>query len=390
MRNINLLIPGDFPPIVSGIATYFYEIWKKLPDGNRVIIASRRKSSSQIDRHYPHKIFRVNIPDGNQLRQKITKGIIYLYWAMKMHLKHRIKILHCGQILSSGVAGWCLNKLFKVPYVIYIYGSETLRFGSTPLLKNLLKIFAQNSNYLIANSNFTRDEYIRFGIPSQKIKVITPGVDTNRFCPKPRNKKIADKYNLHGKIVLLTVGRLDERKGHDKVIEAISILKNRYNNLVYLIVGDGREKKKLQELAETLGVRKRVIFAGFVPDNELPEYYNLCDIFILLNRQTEANKQLRGDYEGFGIVFIEASACGKPVIAGNFGGIYDAVENGYSGLIINPIDTAEITKTIQLLIENRELRETLSQNGLERVKKQFTLERKAEQILEIEKEISDG
>ncbi|MFH1251547.1 MAG: glycosyltransferase, partial [bacterium] len=124
-------------------------------------------------------------------------------------------------------------------------------------------------------------------------------------------------------------------------------------------------------LVSKLDVSEQVIFAGYVPDVDLPKFYNLSDVFILLNRQSIENEQLKGDYEGFGIVFLEASACAKPVIAGNFGGIYDAVDNQKSGYIIDGTDMNAITTTIELLISEPGLRKRTGDYGLERAQHYF-------------------
>jgi len=386
-KKINLLIPGDFPPIISGISTYFYEIWKLLPSDKRIIIAPRFGSYRKIDREFPHRVFRVKVPINNKTFEKIKKGLIYLFYTFILHLKHRIKIIHCGQVLSSGFVGWFMNKLFKIPYVIYIYGSETYRFGRLKLFTSIMKIFLESSSKIIANSNFTKNEYIEFGINPEKIKIITPGVDIGRFYPQKKDEHLLEKFNLRDKKILLTVGRLDERKGHDKVIEALSKLKSKYPDLTYLIVGSGREEKRLQNIVKNYALEDYVVFVGYVPDEELPRYYNLCDIFILLNRQTEANKLLKGDYEGFGIVFIEASACGKPIIAGNFGGVYDAVENGKTGLVIDPVNIEEIIKSIEYFLSNPENSFKFGNRGLNRVRQSFTWDKKAREIITIENEI---
>jgi len=169
----------------------------------------------------------------------------------------------------------------------------------------------------------------------------------------------------------LTVARLDERKGHDQVIEAVTNLKPRFPNLVYLIVGKGREEQRLRNLANSLGISQEIIFCDYISDNDLPRYYNLCDIFILLNRQSTKETRLKGDYEGFGIVFLEASACSKPIIAGNYGGIQDAVEDRKSGFIIDGTNPVEIERILTDLIINNQLRKKIGEYGLQRVRQQF-------------------
>ncbi len=367
----SLLIPGDFPPVVSGIATYFNEIWQNFPVDRCFILAPKDDGWQDFDKSSSLNIIRRKIPTQNSGKAKILKGILHTFWTILLHIRYRFNILHCGQVLSSGITGWTLKKLFGIPYIIYVYGSEIYRFGNNRILLKCIKAFLLNAEKIIPNSQFTMQEFIEAGIPEDKFDVITPGVDTDRFYPAEKDTELANKYNLSDKFVLLTVARLDERKGHDYVIKAVADLQNKYPNITYIIVGKGREEQRLRNLAKELNVTEKVIFSRYVPDVDLPKFYNLCDLFILLNRQSTENEQLKGDYEGFGIVFLEASACGKPVIAGNFGGIYDAVDNNKSGYIIDGTDINTIIATIESIISDPALRKQIGDYGLERARYYF-------------------
>ncbi len=376
----SLLIPGDFPPVVSGIATYFYEIWNALSPEKCFILAAQDEGWASFDARSRLRIIRRRIPTGDSTKAKILKGLLHTFWTVRLHLRYNFNIIHCGQVLSSGVTGWFMKKIFGVPYIVYVYGSETFRFGHSRLLLAAIKSFLGNAELIIPNSQFTKEEFLALGLPENKFKVITPGVDISRFYPTQKDAELVDRWNLAGKIVLLTVARLDERKGHDNVIAAVSFLKAYYPNLVYLVVGKGREEERLRNMARELEVEDRIRFCGYVSDTDLPKYYNLCDIFMLLNRQSIANDRLRGDYEGFGIVFLEASACGKPVIAGDFGGIADAVEDQKSGFIIDGTRIPIITDQIRQLIASNELRTKIGEYGLQRARQNFNWQTISENI----------
>ncbi len=380
----SLLIPGDFPPVCSGIATYFHEIWRYFSQDNHIILAPKDQNFHTFDSNSRYNVIRINIPTSNSYSAKILKGLLYSFHAIRLHLKYKFKVVHCGQVLSSGFSGWLLKKLFGVPYFIYVYGSETFRFGSNKLLMKCIKSFLINADKIIPNSNFTKEEFLAIGIPDNKFSLVTPGVDINRFSPTNKDTNLIKKYNLQNKKVLLTVARLDERKGHDKVIEAFPALLKENPNLVYLVVGKGREQQRLEVLSEELKIKDKIIFCGYVPDNDLPKYYNLCDIFILLNRQTSDDPRLSGDYEGFGIVFLEASACSKPVIAGNYGGIRDAIEDEKSGYIIDGTNILELTQVVNKLLTNSDLCTQIGQYGRKRAEKYFTWKLISSKIYEIE------
>ncbi|MBN2280606.1 MAG: glycosyltransferase family 4 protein [Candidatus Marinimicrobia bacterium] len=373
MKPKTLLIPGDFPPEVSGIATYFYEIWKFYdPDSNH-ILAAKYPGYQEFDKTAKLKIFRIHIPTGSSFFNKILKSLLVTIHVFRLHLQYQYTGIHCGQVLSSGMTGWLMKKLFNVPYIVYVYGSETYRFGKNKHLMRLICTFLKDATCIIPNSRFTKTEFLQLGIAEKKFRIITPGVDTSRFSPKKRPQSLITKYSLEGKQVLLTVARLDERKGHDRVMEAMTKLD--CSHLVYLIVGKGKEKERLKMLAAQKGLEEKIIFCGYVDDKQLPEYYNLCDIFILLNRQTSKDEILAGDYEGFGIVFLEASACGKPVIAGNYGGIADAVEDQKSGFIIDCENPDTVATTVSFLLENEDQRKKMGEYGRLRASQSFTWEK---------------
>jgi phosphatidylinositol alpha-1,6-mannosyltransferase len=152
------------------------------------------------------------------------------------------------------------------------------------------------------------------------------------------------------------------------VIRSLSAVCQRVPDATYLIVGTGPFKERLHELAVELGVRDRIIFAGSVSDDQLPDVYAMCDVFAMPSRARLASH----DVEGFGLVFLEAGACAKPVVAGRSGGIEDAVVDGFTGLIVDPSDARDIGQALIRLLTDSELRGRLGQQGRDRVEKEHT------------------
>jgi phosphatidylinositol alpha-1,6-mannosyltransferase len=176
--------------------------------------------------------------------------------------------------------------------------------------------------------------------------------------------------------VLLTVARLARRKGHDLVLRALPLLGD-IADLRYVIVGGGEDLARLEEIVRRNGLEESVIFAGRVPEHELPDYYRLCDLYVMPNREvTEVTDSL----EGFGISFIEASACGKPAIAGRSGGTDAAVADGETGYLVDPEDPAELASKIRLLLNDPGLRAEMGRKGRERVERDFTWRQRAEEL----------
>lgn len=370
-KQISLLITNDFPPIVSGISTVFYQIWKRLPPDRIMILAPKASGCDEFDKKEPFHIIRKGIPTGESGKTKLVKMIFNIFYALCYAKKYNIRKLHCGQILSVGPAGLICKKLFGIKYSVYVYGSETLRFGNSRVMSWLMKKVIEEAEELVPNSEFTKHEYERWGIPREKMVTIVPGVDSVFFHPVEKSRYLVEKHHLQGKQIIMTVGRLDERKGHDMVIRAMAHLIKRFPDIVYMIVGKGREEQRLKNLANNLKLQDRVIFTGFVADESLPDYYNLCDVFVLPNRETESHDRLKGDYEGFGVVFLEASACGKPVIAGNSGGSGEAVVDGITGLIVDPRSEVEIVHAIERILADKIFANRLGMAGRNRAEKEF-------------------
>lgn len=378
----SILWVNDFPPVTSGIATYFVNIWRYLPSDRVVVIAPKMPGTAEIDRSLPFTVQRLTFPLGETGRAKGLKTLLTVIYCFMISLTQRPSRHHCGQVLSSGIAGLICKKLLRIPYVVYVYGSETIRLGTSGLSRWLMRTILCESDWVIANSAYTAEEFRTFGVDEDRLRVIYPGVDPERFRPADPDGPLIERYGLEGKRVLLTVARLDERKGHDTVIHALASLMEDIPDLVYLIAGKGREEARLRQLSIDMGVGERVLFAGYVPDEDLPDYYNLCDIFVMPNRVT-TDTVLAGDIEGFGITFVEAGACGKPVIAGRSGGAVEAVVDGETGLLVDSRSPEAVAEAIRCLLQDRTLADRLGEAGRRRIEAVYDWRLLAKQVEEI-------
>ena len=173
--------------------------------------------------------------------------------------------------------------------------------------------------------------------------------------------ELSNKYNLNDKIILITVSRLVKRKGHETIIRILPELLNEIPNLVYLIVGTGTYLSELKKLVDRLNLNNQVIFLGAVSDQTLATLYKLSKIFIM------PAKDIQGDVEGFGIVYLDANSFGLPVIAGNTGGVKEAVLDNKTGILIDPNNKGELGQAILKLINDKELYSKMSQAGIKHV-----------------------
>jgi phosphatidylinositol alpha-1,6-mannosyltransferase len=198
------------------------------------------------------------------------------------------------------------------------------------------------------------------GLDPDKVVVINNGVDTTRFKPGPKSEAIVDRFRLGSRRILLTLARLDERKGQDMMIRAIPKILEAVPDLAYLVVGEGNMMERLWKLVSELRLESTVLFTGGVSDDDVLEYYRTCDVYAMPNRTTGT-----GDTEGFGLVFLEAGACGKAVIGGKAGGVPDAIRDGETGFLVDGTSVDAIAAACIKLFEDRELRDRFGANGLE-------------------------
>lgn len=381
-RAISIFWVNDFPPVTSGIATFFLDVMRGLPPGRFRVYAPRMAGAWAFDRDMPFRVDRVRLPAGDGMISKLFKTAITALRAVAIALGERPAKFHCGQIVSSGLAGLLCNRLFGTLYVVYVFGSETARLGCGRWQRWLLQRILKHSEWVVTNSDSTSREFLAFGVAEHKLLRVYPGVDLDRFRPLPPDEGLIQRLGLTGKRVLLTVARLDQRKGHDTVMSALAGDPVGFRDVVYLIVGDGREKESLVGLSERLGLEGRVIFAGSIPDADLPAYYSLCDVFVMPNRVTVGTR-LAGDIEGFGIAFAEAAACGRPSVGGRSGGAVEAILDGETGLLVDPASPEGLARAIGRFLSDDCFRERSGRAARRRAESLFDSRRVAGQILEI-------
>lgn len=358
-----LFITGSFPPEVGGIQNYIYNLCK-YSKHTITVLAPEHANSKSFDRIQNFRIIRRKFVT----RSFITSGVSLLRSVIKLVRDEDFDLIVCNHVLVATV-GRIIRFFTKKPFVIITYGKDTLEYLNNRLLKRLVISNLKMALIIITCSEYTKREVTKLGIEPSKIFAVLPGVDS-KFIPKAKDPNLLSKYNLFGKKILFTVGRLVERKGHDIVIEALPEIVQRIPDLKYLIVGDGEYRSTLNQLVKNLGLEKYVVFTGQVDDSMLLDYYNLGDIFVMPSRFIENS----GSVEGFGIVYLEAAACGKVVVGGDSGGAPEAIGDSSTGVLVDPTDSLKIADTIIRLMLNESLADTLSENARKRAKDCFSHE----------------
>ena len=358
-----LLITADFPPIISGIGTNLYNMWKFLSSGDHFVFAAKSKGYRQVDQESGMAIIRYRDYWSRSMRIAALLPRVFAFIN-----KERIDILICAIPLSIGFIGLVFKKFFNIPYIVFYYGGELKKHGRRRWKLELMRLILRNACFVIAISEFTRNEVAGIGIDRRKIIKITPSVDTRRFSPDIDSSVIRKKFGINGKKVMLTVARLVRRKGIDIVINALPGIIREVPDIVYLIVGGGEEEKSLKHTVSQEGLEKHVIFAGVARDSDIPMYYSACDLYVMPNRETQGKEEL----EGFGISFIEASACAKPVIGGLSGGVNDAVIDGETGILVDPDNVSAFISAATRILKDDAYALQLGRKGRERVETGFS------------------
>jgi len=273
--------------------------------------------------------------------------------------------------MNAGFGGW-LGKWGRerwgLPFDIFAYGFEFMKYRRNPIARRFLLNIFKAAERVLTISEFTARELAHFGVPPERITRIPLGVDTERFRPDLDGSELRRRFGRERERVLLSVGRLIPRKGQHLVIHALKRLTQEHPNVVYWIVGRGPERQALKALAKQLGIEHHVHFFDYVPDDQLPLFYAACDVFVL------PTAQVGDSVEGYGLVFLEAAACAKPVLAGRSGGVPEAVIDGQTGILVDPSDPDALADLLTNLLHSPERLQQLGAAGRRRAE-QLSLQR---------------
>ena len=349
-----LIFSPDFLPNRGGIAVFVHNICLQLVRlGYEVDVLTTRKIADHSDK--PYKVYQYD-PSGRFSSVRVIWAVFSLY------LRRRYDLLFFGHFVSNhALGGVFLKKIFNVPYIMLCHGNDVLRcVVKTTVDKLIRKVVLRNANTVLVNSNITKNRMeIELNIKSE---VLNPGVDITFFHADKDDNELREKYQINkNTTVLFSAGRLVNDKNYNGIIKAVKIVKEMISDLMLFIAGEGPERESIIECAKSEGVYKNVILIGNVDANILKDYYLMCNLFVLPS-----------SIETFGMVYLEAGACGKPVIASKIGGISDAVIDKETGILVNdPTNIKEIADAILYLLNNKQIADEMGRKARERVVANF-------------------
>jgi phosphatidylinositol alpha-1,6-mannosyltransferase len=363
----SLLVTNDFPPKVGGIQSYLWELWRRLPPGDVAVLATPYPGDTEFDRAQPFRVVRdrdrVLLPTPalarriDALARDVAADVIFL-----------------DPALPLGALGPMLR---AAPYVAVLHGAEVTVPGRVPGSRAVLRRVLDGAAGVLAAGAYPAAEAARAAGRPLPGLVIPPGVDVDRFRPAgddPAARALVRKrFGLSETAPLvLGVSRLVPRKGFDVLIDALARLSRaRFpagGEPAHLaLAGGGRDRDRLARRAERAGLGERFHLLGRVPDDDLAAVYASADVFAMCCRERWGGLEA----EGFGIVFLEAAAAGVPAVAGRSGGAWEAVDDGTTGFVVDPLDAGAVAGALERLLADPALRRRMGAAARRRAEEEF-------------------
>ena len=364
----HLLVSNDFPPKVGGIQSYMWELWRRLPHEDVTVLTTPYPGAAEFDRAQPFTIVRT--------RQRVLFPTPRLAERIRRLAAERdAQLVVLDPVLPLGLLGRRLGR----PYAVVAHGAEVAVPGRLPASRALLARVVGGSSGVIAAGGYPAAEVAEAaGSRAPAIEVVPPGVDVSRFRPLTGEQKAKARAELglpvEGRLIL-SVSRLVPRKGMDVLIESAARLRRERPDLTVAIAGSGRDRHRLERLIARSGAPVRLL--GRVADDRLPDAYGCADVFAMLCRDRWGGLE----QEGFGIVFLEAAACGVPQVAGRSGGAGEAVTDAETGLVVgHPRDVEAVTAALARLLDDDAFRQHAGDAARRRAERAFSYDESAKRL----------
>jgi phosphatidylinositol alpha-1,6-mannosyltransferase len=374
-----LMITELFLPTKGGTAVSFDDDFRRLGGKDVHIVTADVPGATVFDQTHPNSVHRLTLKRSPWLKPESL--VIYsklFFKSLALAMKHRFAAIFAGRALPEGIVAWAVARMHGCKVMIYAHGEELTGWGRGRKFQAMC--FAlRHADKVLANSDFTRDTLVSLiGVSPERIAVIYPTVDIEGMRPDlPHDDLLASLGLGKGQPLILSVGRLMRRKGFDQVIRSLPYLKQQGLDVHYALIGIGDDWDYLQGLANELGVSDRLHLLGHVKAEDLPRWYNACTLFAMPNRD------ILGDTEGFGLVYLEAGACEKPVLAGLAGGTGSAVVDGVTGLRVDGENLEAVQHALARLLQNPAMANQMGRQARERVQANFTHERRVSELRDL-------
>jgi phosphatidylinositol alpha-1,6-mannosyltransferase len=334
-----LIVTNDFPPRRGGIQSFVHALATRLPAGTVTVYAPAWKGAAEFDARQPFPVIRhptslmLPVPGVSRRAADIAR-------------EHGCDTVLFGAAAPLGLITPVLRKAGVRRAVALTHGHEA-GWAALPGARSLLRRIGDDVDVVTYLGEYFRVRLARALSPdaASRMARLAPGVDVTFFRPGAGGEAVRERLGLVGRPIVVCVSRMVPRKGQDTLIAAWPAIRAKVSNAKLVLVGDGPYAKKLKQQAQRRNVSDDVIFTGSVPWPELPSYYDAADVFAMPCRTRRAGL----DVEGLGIVYLEASATGLPVIGGDSGGAPDAILDGETGYVVSDVPgvAARITELLR-------------------------------------------
>jgi phosphatidyl-myo-inositol dimannoside synthase len=375
-----LLVTNDFPPRRGGIQSYLENLVGGLVNGDQhelVVYAPKWKGDGDYDSQAkqadaPFEIIRhptsLMIPEPSVAKRM-----------RKLISSHDVDTVWFGAAAPLALLSPLARDAGATRIIASTHGHE-VGWSMLPLARTALRRIGNDVDVVTFISNYTRGRFAAAFGPGAALERLAPGVDTGRFQPDSvARAELRARYGLGDRPVVGCVSRLVPRKGQDMLIRALPAIRQRVSGATLVIVGGGPYREDLDRLAKSFGVAEHVVFTGAVPGDDLPAHHAMADVFAMPCRTRGSGL----DVEGFGIVYLEASAMGIPVVAGNSGGAPESVVDGETGLVVDGWDVGAIAAAIADLLADPDRATTMGKAGREWVVDNCQWRTRAERLSEL-------
>ncbi len=369
-----LFVTQDFPPDVGGIQTYSWELAPRLARRCEQfrLLAPARPGDTEIDASLDFPVDRLPIRS-DLLVLRAIPAIFRLARRMSIDVAFHVQ-------WQTALASLLVRRFTGTParLAVTLHGRDTVfnPFERSPLRQGydcLRRKTVEAADHVLPVSQFLARRAHHLGASDSQISTVSNATNPDVFYPDPA-PSLRSELDAEGRPIVLTAGRMVPKKGFDTALRALGHVRHEVPNVLLLLAGTGPEESSLKQLAQELDLEAHVRFLGDLSQDQLRRHYTLADVFMMVGREVP------NDVEGFGLVYLEANACGTPVVGARTGGVPDAVRDGETGLLVPPEDPAAAAEALTRLLTTPEFAQRLGQQGQERIQKEANWDRVADQI----------
>ncbi|TCB97882.1 glycosyltransferase family 1 protein [Micromonospora zingiberis] len=364
-----LLVTNDFPPRPGGIQSFVHNLAVRQPAGSVVVYASSWPGADKFDADQPFEVVR-------ERTRVLLPTPLVARRAARLARAYDCDNVWFGAAAPLGLLAAGLRRRAGVRRVVALTHGHEAGWAALPVARTALRRIGRSTDVVTYLGEYTRSRLARALDGVTELRQLAPGVDTELYHPAVDGTGVRHRLGLADRPVVVCVSRLVPRKGQDMLIRALPLIRRRVPDAALLVVGGGPYRATLTRLARQAGVEREVVFTGSVPAAELPAHYAAGDVYAMPCRTR--NRGL--DVEGLGIVYLEASATGLPVVAGDSGGAPDAVRQGETGYVVDGRDLADLADRVGTLLADRDLARKFGAAGRAWVEREWRWEAQAHRL----------